>query len=867
MNTISRTALSNFRKNKSRNLLIGTAIGLTALLLTAAPTVILGFITIRNQAVNQYYPTFHAMYRDVDSQTAKKLLADERIEQAGLREDAAAMYCDQDSDIRITMIFIDQAAAELSRQELAEGHLPEKADEIVVSKGVLEAMGLEGTVGDRIQIPYRPNGGSETRENREFTISGMVTDSEISIREGLYFCFVSDAFAGEILAENEHEYRIYLRLAGADGMTTDAIQEQIETLGGEYGIAKNEIVLNREYLMANYVDTSVYSGLGLVLALIALVGALTIYGIYYVSMLDKVQEYGRLRAVGATKRQIRQLVFREGLAVAAIAVPIGILLGILAGVQVIRLTARYSVSGDIAVAEQMKQIVEKGEVNLIQPWIIVFGVLISLATVYISLQKPMRTAARISPIEALRFRGDEGNAAASRKKSRQDKAGAKAEKNAAAAEKKSAVRLRFRQKNGSTSGKTRKGYEEIDIRKLTLTNLSRNKKRTVMTIFTLGATGILFMVVAAVCSCLSPEDMVKDDLRENIQISVDAWEDPMYPERALNKIQQNNPLTEERKEQILQIDGVVDIDVDTSVRAMLEGPEEADGSPLVSSITGVSAKALDALRDYVSEGSLDDPALADGTGIILGEKFRDRYEEMKDWKPGKTIRMELMDGEKILRKEFRIAAVTNGPISYGGTWLAMPSDALQSLCETDLTDCFEITVESGMEKSAAEEIRQLTADMEYLEIRTYEEAYEEAEKSIGIILSGCYGVLLIFGLIGILNLVNTMINSVYVRRRELGMLQAIGMSERQTVNMLQMEGLFYTMGTLVLSLGLGSLLGYGAFLWSKKTGIFSITTYRYPVVPALVLAAVVLAVQLLVTYLVNRSFQKQSLIDRIRFAE
>ncbi len=847
MNTISRTALSNFRKNKSRNLLIGTAIALTAFLLTAAPTVILGFITIQNQAVNQYYPTFHAMYRDVDSQTAKKLLEDERIEQAGLREDAAAMYCDHDPDVRITMMSIDRAAAELSRQELAEGHLPEKAEEIVVSKGVLEAMGLEGTVGDRIQIPYRPNGGSKTREIREFTISGMVTDSEISIRDGLYFCFVSEAFAGEILAENEHEYRIYLRLAGADGMTTAAIQEQIETLGGEYGIAKNEIVLNGEYLMANYVDPSVYSGLGLVLALIALVGALTIYGIYYVSMLDKVQEYGRLRAVGATKRQIRQLVFREGLAVAAIAVPIGTFLGLLAGVQVIRLTARYSVSGDIAVAEQMKQIVENGEVNLIQPWIIAFGVLISLSTVYISLQKPMRTAARISPIEALRFRGGEENAAASRKKS--------------------AGRLHFRQKNGSTSGKTRKGYEEIDIRKLTLTNLSRNKKRTVMTIFTLGATGILFMVVAAVCSCMSPEDMVKDDLREDIQVSVDSWSDPMYPERALNKIQQNNPLTEELKKQIQQIAGVTDVDVDTSVDAMLEGPAEADGSPLVSSITGVSAKALEALKGYVTEGSLDDPSLADGTGIILGEKFRDRFEEMKDWKPGKTIRMELMDGEKTLQKEFRIAAVVNGPISYGGTWFAMPSDALQSLCETDLTDCFEITVEPGMEKSAAEEIRQWTADLEYLEIRTYEEAYEEAEKSIGILLTGSYGILLIFGLIGILNLVNTMINSVYVRRRELGMLQAIGMSERQTVHMLQMEGLFYTAGTLVLSLGLGSLLGYGAFLWTKKTGIFSITTYRYPVVPALVLSAAVLAVQLLVTYLVNQSFRKQSLIDRIRFAE
>lgn len=843
--------------------MIGAAIALTAFLLTAAPTVILGFITIQNQAVNQYYPTFHAMFRDVDSQTAKKLLADERVEQAGLREDAAAMYCDRDPDVRITMLSIDQAAAELSRQELAEGHLPKKAEEIVVSKGVLEAMGLEGTVGDRIQVPFRPNGGSETRESREFTISGMVADSEISIRDSLYFCFVSDAFVREILTEDERQYRIYLRLAGADGMITDAIQEQIETLGGEYGVEKNEIILNGEYLMANYVDPATYSGLGLMMALIALTGALTIYGIYYVSMLDKVQEYGRLRAVGATKRQIRQLVFREGLAVAAIAVPIGMLLGLLGGVQMIRLTARYSVSSDIAVAYQMKQIVENGEVNLIQPWIIAFGVLISFATVYISLLKPMRTASRISAIEALRYQGDAGNTRVSRKRSGP---GTEAEKIAAAGRKKSAGLLHFWKKS-STAGKTRKGYEEIDIRKLTLTNLSRNKKRTVMTIFTLGATGILFMVVATVCSCMSPKDMVRDDLREDIRLSVDSWADPMYPERALNKIQQNNPLTEELKEQLLQIGGVKDIDVDMAVNVRLDGPTEADGSPLASGITGVSARALEALRDYVAEGSLDDPSLAEGTGIILGEKFRDRFEEMKDWKPGKTIRMELMDGENILQKEFRIAAVVNGPGSYGGTWLAMPADALQSLCETNLTDCLEITVESGMEKSAAEEVRHLTADLEYLEIRTYAEAYEEAEKSIGILLSICYGVLLIFSLIGILNLVNTMINSVYVRRRELGMLQAIGMSERQTVNMLQMEGLFYTMGTLALSLGLGSLLGYGAFLWSKKTGIFSIMNYRYPVVPALVLAAAVLTVQLLVTYLVNQSFRKQSLIDRIRFAE
>lgn len=767
MNTISRTALSNFKKNKSRNLLIGAAIALTAFLLTAAPTVMIGFVKIQSQAVNQCYPAFHAMLRSVDSRTARQILADERVGQAALRKDGAAVYEEQEPHVQVTMLPAGQAAAELS------GH------------------------GER------------------------------------------------------DRYRMYLGLAGTDGMTTDAIQEEAEALAEQYGIEKNAVVLNREYLAANYVDPSMYSGLGMILAMIALVGAMTIYGIYYVSMLDKVQEYGRLRAVGATKRQIRQLVFREGLAVAAAAIPIGVLLGLLAGVQMIRAAAKYSMGSDSALSVQMKQIAENGGVNLIQPWIIGFSILISLATVCLSLRKPMRTAARITPMEALRYQGEEKNVGGRTGGER----------------KKSAGRLPFLRKNRNASGKMRKGYEEISIRRLTFINLTRNKKRTAMTIFTLGATGILFMAAATVCSSMDPEDMARDELRADIRISLDAWEHPMYPERALNRIQQDNPLTEELKEQILEIDGVTDIEVDTCVTARVEGPTEADGSPLQSAVTGVGRQALEALRDYVAEGSLDDPSLMDGTGIILGGQFRDRFDEMKDWKPGKRIQMELLDGEKTRSVSVQVAAVVNGPRSLGGTWFAMPADALQGLCETDLTDCFEVTVEPGMEDQAAESIRLLTADLEYLEMKVYSEVYQEAENSVSMLLYVCYGMLLIFGLIGILNLINTMINSVYVRRRELGMLQAVGMSGRQTVHMLQMEGLFYTLGTIVLSLGLGSLSGYGAFLWAKKNGIFSIVAYRYPAAPAAALIFAVLAVQLLVTCLVDRSFKKESLVDRVRFAQ
>ena len=76
-------------------------------------------------------------------------------------------------------------------------------------------------------------------------------------------------------------------------------------------------------------------------------------------------------------------------------------------------------------------------------------------------------------------------------------------------------------------------------------------------------------------------------------------------------------------------------------------------------------------------------------------------------------------------------------------------------------------------------------------MRTFHEVYEEEERGVKGMRYVLYGLILIFGLIGILNLVNTMINSVYVRRRELGVLQAIGMSKSQMLHMLQMEGLFY----------------------------------------------------------------------------
>ncbi len=118
-----------------------------------------------------------------------------------------------------------------------------------------------------------------------------------------------------------------------------------------------------------------------------------------------------------------------------------------------------------------------------------------------------------------------------------------------------------------------------------------------------------------------------------------------------------------------------------------------------------------------------------------------------------------------------------------------------------------------------------------------------------------------------MNLINTMINSIYTRRHELGVLQTLGMSCRQLTRMMQTEGLFYSLFTLILSLGLGSLVGYGAFLYARADGMMNITTFHYPLLPALFLAVTVTVIQLILSFAVSRSFRKMSLIDRVRYSE
>ena len=476
MKTVTKTALANARQNRTRNMISGAAIILTTLLIFMVLTVGYASVKVRFAAVNAYYPPYHAMFRQVSEEDAEKLKSHNDMEKVGLRSDLGEGV---DDDSTILFLWMDETALELNKIELAEGAFPKAGNEIALPEGLLAEYGITAEIGDTVTLPLQlyEDGGLGYQKEDTFRISGFLK-GEIDEENKAYSVLVSRDCLEQSIPAKDREYRVMFRLqdVGEHVATTDAIEERAREIGADFGVSEDNVVINTDYLMANYTDPAALFAVVCIILVVMAAGVLTIYSIHYVSMIPKVQEYGKLKAMGATRRQIRQIVFREGLLVTALSLPLGLLLGSLLAGPVIRWIYRISGEGvqTNAAAMEMNRIcmelLEQRQVPVLYGWVYILTILTVLVTVYLSLVKPMRMAAKISPVEAMRYQGE------------------------------------IREKK-----KERKGFAEMSLVKLTRSNLSRNKKRSILTIVTLGAVGILFMAVATVLSCADPEEIAKQE--------------------------------------------------------------------------------------------------------------------------------------------------------------------------------------------------------------------------------------------------------------------------------------------------------------------------------------------------------------------
>lgn len=820
MKMTTRVAYCNMRHYKSKNILIGIAIILTTLLLFVIPSIGKDMVEVNFAVINKIYPTWHALYRNVDESTVMKLAAHHDVKTYGLRSDAGYMNLE---DATVSMMYMDRTGMELYKVKLKEGQLPQKENDIVVSKGILEALGQNGKIGDTITVPYQilKDDGLDYTKEKDFRICGFLADNESSKEQKQYTSLVSEAFLKAEIPVEQVKYRFLLQVNGQKGNTTADYTETIQNIARQFGISEDDMNINKEYLAANYVDPATIPVIVGIMLIVVLAGIITIYSVYYVSMNQRVREFGKLKAIGATKRQLRQIVLREGMGVALFAIPIGLLIGTVAVKVVLLQFVEHAKDSNVLITEAYK-VVAKGEVQLYYWWIYLLAIAVTLCTVYLSLMKPMRMAAKVSEIEAMRYQG-----------------GSKRQKS------------------------SRKGYQFLNIGRLTKRNLAENKKKSTITIVSMAVTGIFVMMVATVLSCANPMESAKSSIVGQYEISpIVESGNKEHPEYEWAEVQKNNPLNEGLKQQIEELDGVERVDVFTALKVSGGPFEEKIGTEFIN---GVPEEYAEELKKGITEGNVTYEELKSGDKVILDRALLHWY---PDNKVGDKLKLNIHDGDNTFQKEIEVAAI--GEYGTGLTnynCLIMAKEGAEKLTINNSSSYFQVIADKDYDEALEASLQAIVDGSGRLQMRTWKNEYDTWENAIQMTRGACYAFIIILAAISIMNLINTKINSVHVRKKELGMMQAIGMSDRQLMKMLQLEGIFYTVGTLIISIGVGSLAGYPLFLYAKRTGMFDISTYHYPVTAAIIIILTLFVIQMLLAIFIAKSVRKDSLIERIRFSE
>lgn len=809
MKMTTRVAYCNMRHYKSKNILIGIAIILTTLLLFVIPSIGKDMVEVNFAVINKIYPTWHALYRNVDESTVMKLAAHHDVKTYGLRSDAGYMNLE---DATVSMMYMDRTGMELYKVKLKEGQLPQKENDIVVSKGILEALGQNGKIGDTITVPYQilKDDGLDYTKEKDFRICGFLADNENSKEQKQYTSLVSEAFLKAEIPVEQVKYRFLLQVNGQKGNTTADYTETIQNIARQFGISEDDMNINKEYLAANYVDPATIPVIVGIMLIVVLAGIITIYSVYYVSMNQRVREFGKLKAIGATKRQLRQIVLREGMGVALFAIPIGLLIGTVAVKVVLLQFVEHAKDSNVLITEAYK-VVAKGEVQLYYWWIYLLAIAVTLCTVYLSLMKPMRMAAKVSEIEAMRYQG-----------------GSKRQKS------------------------SRKGYQFLNIGRLTKRNLAENKKKSTITIVSMAVTGIFVMMVATVLSCANPMESAKSSIVGQYEISpIVESGNKEHPEYEWAEVQKNNPLNEGLKQQIEELDGVERVDVFTALKVSGGPFEEKIGTEFIN---GVPEEYAEELKKGITEGNVTYEELKSGDKVILDRALLHWYPDIK---VGDKLKLNIHDGDNTFQKEIEVAAI--GEYGTGLTnynCLIMAKEGAEKLTINNSSSYFQVIADKDYDEALEASLQAIVDGSGRLQMRTWKNEYDTWENAIQMTRGACYAFIIILAAISIMNLINTMINSVHVRKKELGMMQAIGMSDRQLMKMLQLEGIFYTVGTLIISIGVGSLAGYPLFLYAKRTGMFDISTYHYPVTAAIIIILTLFVIQMLLAIFIAKSVRK-----------
>lgn len=245
------------------------------------------------------------------------------------------------NDTSTSVGYYDDTAAAFLHRSFIEGRMPEKPGEIAIEESALARMRLDDVgVGDTVTLTLTPVEGVD--EVRTFTIVGIMENQSANMKGHSSFSELYMEFPAILIHPTEAElstgrlvqHKLFSFAPGVMGYQaltyytrTDA--QGVQTYGNLQVFDGNDNPTNwPSDLIAPNPAVLLYTVcIGVLAGTLLLATCVGIAGAMESQLSRRVSEIGMLRAVGATKKQIRRIFGREALLLALIVSPLAMLAG------------------------------------------------------------------------------------------------------------------------------------------------------------------------------------------------------------------------------------------------------------------------------------------------------------------------------------------------------------------------------------------------------------------------------------------------------------------------------------------------------------------------------------------------------------
>lgn len=837
MRSYHTLAWKEILEQKVVSLLILTAILLSTVMTTAVGQCAGVLSTMRRQQAVMLGGDCHATLVQLSEEKAKMLEADERFSYTGRSVSLGSMELNDLLQLDLTEYQGESMEAVPAYTKLEEGRLPKAPMEIALPRDALQFLGFDGEVGDRISLSLskalRHGIAVEAYDYRaDFILTGITESHYLGYAAGSIPGLAGEGTAEAVLPSEYLYYNVNVRVKDPKGF-----QACMDDIGEKLDLHELDTIYNHPYLNALGIryreeadSTAVMDGAddsgfsymmlagGLTVGLILTAAGLVIYNILKIAVARRTKQYGILRAIGAGKGQLYYLVAKEVLLLCIPGIPAGMLVGRLSAKGILR-AALSQFSPEVFLAQDAVQLQEMIAANDSGKWgYLAASALITIVSAFLAAAPAARYAAKVSPVTAM---------------------------------------------YGTTGGNfKRKSRKVRSIRNFERyyagLNLRRSRSRTLITILSLVMSITVFITLQGMLSLLDVSDGVSEHLGD--YSIVNEYDGFTAGELADMEVDRNAAAVAAQQFSLYELDAQyrpAGIETD-----LVQGPGET------FQVFGFNDGWMEyAFADRLPEETLD--ALKAGKGCEVRNPLQIEFE-------GQTIGTTCIEEGSVIAVSGKKLPVllsmggydgyfsvgTNGFIN--GVQVIVSDRIYAELTGKDTYAELRPTLEQEADRAAFEQrLDGLCKERAGTTWLSYEQTDRQLKESAARINLLAWGVILLVGLIGILNIVNTVYTNIHTRVKEIGTQRAIGMSVGSLYRSFLWEGAYYGL----IAAAVGGIAGYLCTVLLEAAADGALTFTPIPAAPILEATVVSVAACLLATAAPLLRISKLGIVEAIGAVE